>query len=141
MRKNHRQDSCRKWTVWRLDYSPVHRGKRFTGLFGHTAIRVHDAATGQDVAVNYGLFNYHTPYFIPRFVFGLCDYEMGIYPFDLFMEEYTEEGRGVIEQRINLTRQEKLDIINALALNARLARTRYTVTISSMTIVRQEHVT
>ena len=94
-------------------------GKEIYSLFGHTAIRVHDAATGQDVAVNYGLFNYHTPYFIPRFVFGLCDYEMGIYPFDLFMEEYTEEGRGVIEQRINLTRQEKLDIINALALNAR----------------------
>lgn len=94
-------------------------GKEIYSLYGHTAIRVRDAATGQDVAVNYGLFNYHTPLFIPRFVFGLCDYEMGIYPFDLFMEEYTEEGRGVVEQRINLTRQEKLDIINALALNAR----------------------
>lgn len=94
-------------------------GKEIYSLYGHTAIRVRDAATGQDVAVNYGLFNYHTPHFIPRFVFGLCDYEMGIYPFDLFMEEYTEEGRGVVEQRINLTRQEKLDIINALALNAR----------------------
>ena len=94
-------------------------GKEIYSLYGHTAIRVRDAATGQDVAVNYGLFNYHTPHFIPRFVFGLCDYEMGIYPFDLFMEEYTEEGRGVIEQRINLTRQEKIDIINALALNAR----------------------
>jgi len=94
-------------------------GKVIYSLYGHTAIRVRDAATGQDVAVNYGLFNYHTPHFIPRFVFGLCDYEMGIYPFDLFMEEYTEEGRGVVEQRINLTRQEKLDIINALALNAR----------------------
>lgn len=94
-------------------------GKEIYSLYGHTAIRVRDAATGQDVAVNYGLFNYHTPHFIPRFVFGLCDYEMGIYPFELFMEEYTEEGRGVIEQRINLTRQEKLDIINALTFNAR----------------------
>ena len=60
-------------------------GKEIYSLYGHTAIRVRDAATGQDVAVNYGLFNYHTPHFIPRFVFGLCDYEMGIYPYDLFL--------------------------------------------------------
>ena len=94
-------------------------GKEIYSLYGHTAIRVSNAENGQDVVVNYGLFNYHTPFFVPKFVFGLCDYEMGVYPFDLFVEEYTEEGRGIVEQRINLTRQEKLDIVNALALNAR----------------------
>ena len=77
-------------------------------------IRLGAFVLNDDHSRSYGLNR-----FPPKFVFGLCDYEMGVYPFDLFVEEYTEEGRGIVEQRINLTRQEKLDIVNALALNAR----------------------
>ena len=47
-------------------------------IYGHTAIRYQDLARGTDLAVNYGMFSFHKPYFVLRFVFGLTDYEMGI---------------------------------------------------------------
>ena len=47
-------------------------------IYGHTAIRYQDVARGTDLAVNYGMFSFHKPYFVLRFVFGLTDYEMGI---------------------------------------------------------------
>ena len=56
-------------------------------LYGHTAIRYHDwRGEGLDVAFNYGVFDFRAPHFVLRFVFGLTDYELGAYPFQLFCE-------------------------------------------------------
>lgn len=93
-------------------------GKEIYSYYGHTAIRYKNEQRGIDVAINYGLFNYHRPHFIIRFVFGLCDYEMGVTPFENFLSEYIEDGRGVVEQRLRLTADEKFAILNALAINA-----------------------
>ena len=93
-------------------------GKEIYSLYGHTAIHYRNPERGIDVAINYGLFNYHRPHFIVRFVFGLCDYEMGVIPFDSFLSEYVEEGRGVIEQRVRMSPEEKWNVIRALAINA-----------------------
>ena len=92
-------------------------GKEVWSLFGHTAIRYQDLATGEDYVVNYGLFSFNQEYFIPRFVFGKTDYLMGIAPFDVFMAEYTAEGRGVVQQNLNLTDEEKTAIANAIGEN------------------------
>lgn len=92
-------------------------GKQIWSLYGHTALRVQDPAHGIDVAVNWGLFNYSQPYFIPRFVFGLCDYQVGIEPMEAFIDEYRGEGRGVIEQQLCLTSTEKEAILRAIADN------------------------
>jgi hypothetical protein len=89
------------------------------GYFGHTAIRFHDLKNGDDWTFNYGIFNMRIPFFIPRFVLGLTDYEMGVMPFDVFCKEYSHFGSSVTEQILNLTGEEKQDLYNALAENYR----------------------
>lgn len=86
-------------------------------LYGHTALRVEDKRTGEDIAINYGMFSFGKPFFVLRFVFGLTDYEMGIEPFDLFCEQYRRYGSSVTQQKINLTPKEKQAIIKALTIN------------------------
>ena len=88
-------------------------------LYGHTAIRYHDIRKGKevDVAFNYGVFDFKKPYFVLRFVFGLTDYELGVYPFNIFLKEYRHFGSMVTEQVLNLTSEEKLLLHEALRQN------------------------
>jgi hypothetical protein len=95
------------------------------GFFGHTAIRFHDLRSGDDWTFNYGIFNMHIPFFIPRFVFGLTDYEMGVMPFDVFCEEYRHFGSSVTEQILNLTSEEKIRLRDALIENYRPENRKY----------------
>ncbi len=90
-------------------------------LYGHTAIRFHDShrENGVDVAFNYGVFNFHAPHFVARFVFGLTDYELGAYPYHLFQKEYQRFGSMVTEQVLNLTAQEKYRLRQLLGDNLR----------------------
>ena len=95
-------------------------------LYGHTAIRYHDLRSGGiDAAFNYGVFNFHAPYFTLRFVFGITDYELGAYPYRFFEKEYRHFGSEVIEQVLNLTNEEKLLLRSALAENLKPENTVY----------------
>ena len=38
-------------------------GTKVYALYGHTAIRYHDLRTGEDLAFNYGVFNFNQPFF------------------------------------------------------------------------------
>ena len=93
-------------------------GNEVWSLYGHTALRYQDKIRKQDIAVNYGSFSFDQDYFILRFIFGATDYEMTMLPMRLFMQEYQMEKRWVVEQKLNLTREEKLEITNALYQNS-----------------------
>ena len=86
-------------------------------LYGHTAIRLEDRAKGTDIAINYGAFNFDTPFFTLRFVFGLTDYEMGIETFPFLCYRYKYYKCSIIQQELNLTNAEKAAIIAAMATN------------------------
>lgn len=86
-------------------------------LYGHTALRWHDLHTGQDLAFNWGVFNFRKPYFALRFVFGLTDYELGISDFEPFTEYYRRWGSMVSEQVLDLTASEKNRLQKMLADN------------------------
>ena len=86
-------------------------------LYGHTALRYHDKASGTDLAVNYGMFSFGKPFFIIRFVFGLTDYEMGIEYFNDFISHYSASGCGIRQQKLNLTNKEKAAIAAAINEN------------------------
>ena len=92
-------------------------GTEVWSQFGHTAIRIQDKATGTDVAVNYGMFSSHKPHFILKFVFGLTDYYVDVQNFNDFLAEYYYEGRGVLEQRLNLSDADKKAVILAISDN------------------------
>ena len=88
-------------------------------LYGHTAIRVQNHKTGADIAINYGVFDPTIDYFVPRFVFGLTDYSMGVCSYQDFLDEYHRYGSGVYEQHINMSEEEKRDFLAALLENSR----------------------
>ena len=92
-------------------------GTEFWAQYGHTAIRYNDIANKNDLAINYGLFSFDQPYFIPRFVLGKTDYKVGLSTTDDMLLAYSYEGRGVFEQVLDLTREEKYQIYLALKKN------------------------
>ena len=88
-------------------------------LYGHTALRWHDLRSGMDIAFNWGVFNFKAPHFVARFVFGLTDYELGAYPYNLFQEEYKHFGSMVTEQVLNLNGEEIMRLKGLLQQNLR----------------------
>lgn len=88
-------------------------------LYGHTSIRIIDHRTGDDIAVNFGVFDSTSDNFVLRFVFGLTDYMMATCDFTRFLDEYRYYGSGVYQQHINFSRQEKAEFLSALYENAR----------------------
>jgi len=86
-------------------------------LYGHTALRWHDLHTGQDLAFNWGIFNFQKPHFVARFIFGLTDYELGVTEYEPFASYYSRWGAMVTEQVLNLTAAEKVRLQKLLADN------------------------
>ena len=90
-------------------------------LYGHTALRVREVLPGRysDWVFNYGTFSFDQPHFVGRFVMGHTDYELSVVPYAIFYDFYAQEGRGITEQRLNLTRREAQALVNALSENLR----------------------
>ena len=93
-------------------------GNEVWSYYGHSALRIQDKMHDSDVAVNWGMFSFRQSFFILRFVFGLTDCQIGIYPMTDFMAEYSAEGRWVRQQRLHLSREEKLKVLHAIEENA-----------------------
>ncbi|MCH5225925.1 MAG: DUF4105 domain-containing protein [Muribaculaceae bacterium] len=92
-------------------------GPEIYELCGHSAIRVRGIGEkGQrvDSVWNYGIFDFNQPNFVYRFVKGETDYKGAAYPFAWFMPEYIRGGREVVEQDLNLTPEEKKDLLALL---------------------------
>ena len=88
-------------------------GDELYSAFGHTAIRVND------MVFNYGMFNFNTEGFYIKFVSGQTDYELGVEMMQGFERQYERRNRSVIEQKLNLTNEEKAALFNALIDNTR----------------------
>lgn len=92
-------------------------GGEIYSLYGHTALRFHDMRNGEDLTFNYGIFSFKKSFFALRFTMGLTDYELGIIPFNYFQREYARTGRGIVEQVLNLTTDEKQALYYAIMEN------------------------
>ena len=88
-------------------------------VYGHTAIRVADAANEIDLVFNYGIFDFSKDNFIYRFAKGETDYKLGVGHAANFFAEYRMRGSGIAEQLLNLTPGEKERIWDALQVNLR----------------------
>jgi hypothetical protein len=93
-------------------------GSELYSIFGHTAIRV-KSNSNFDIIYNYGTFDFEDPDFYKNFVKGKLDYFVSAEKFDMFMREYEYENRGVIEQDLNMTCEEKYKLFNALRENSK----------------------
>ena len=89
-------------------------GVELYSVFGHNALRIVDSAAGTDIAYNFGTFNFNDPDFYTKFVRGKLKYFLSQYNLNDFLFEYMYFKRGVTEQVLNLTENEKREIQLAL---------------------------
>lgn len=92
-------------------------GEDVYAKFGHTALRVIDYTTEEDIVFNYGCFNYNSDNFLFKFLLGQTDYLLGAERADYFMARYQGMGNGVVEQKLNLTQEEANKLLSLLFLN------------------------
>jgi hypothetical protein len=88
------QDSC----GLRISLLTCAPGTELYSIFGHTAIRVQDAAGNTDEVYNYGTFAFDDPDFYIKFVRGKLPYSLSVASMQEFAYEYTMEGRSIREQ-------------------------------------------
>jgi uncharacterized protein DUF4105 len=93
-------------------------GAELYSTFGHTAVRVTDSINGVDMVFNYGTFDDRDPGFYLKFTQGIMVYSLSHYYYRDFLKEYRSEKRYVIEQKLNLTGDEKQQLFAALRENA-----------------------
>lgn len=106
-------DSCRL----RISLLTCGAGEELYSTFGHSALRVTDAQTGNDVVYNYGTFNFDEPDFYTKFIKGKLLYYLSTEEFLTFVEAYRQEKRTVTEQVLNLNCGEKEKMIMLLQQN------------------------
>src|SRR5690606_29894905 len=82
-------------------------GAELYDKFGHSAFRIQDPETGQDVVFNYGKFDFDTPNFYTKFAQGKLLYELGVSYYQPFYESYVAQNRWIKQQTLNLTLSEK----------------------------------
>lgn len=104
-------------TVPRISLLTCHAGSVMYELCGHTALRVQ--YLGEDLAVNYGLFEFASDNFAIKFLKGETDYRVGAYPFDYFLKNYSRQDRRVVEQELNLTPEQANALFDLLVINLR----------------------
>ncbi|MES2848478.1 MAG: DUF4105 domain-containing protein [Bacteroidota bacterium] len=92
-------------------------GDELYSTFGHSALRVIDSSSSKDIVFNYGMFDFEDPDFYIKFVKGKLHYFVAAEYFEEFKKEYQYYHRGIIEQVIDLTGEEKVAIYKFLYNN------------------------
>src|SRR5690606_14212050 len=112
-RASSQSDGC-DLTISLLTCTP---GAELYSSFGHSAFRVQNTATGEDLIFNYGTFDFNDPDFYAKFVRGKLLYFVSLEQYNYFMFQYSYEGRGVTEQILNLDCAMKQELFSALKEN------------------------
>ncbi|KOS08307.1 hypothetical protein AM493_10175 [Flavobacterium akiainvivens] len=89
-------------------------GNELYSIFGHTAIRVNEPSLGIDVVYNFGTFDFDTGNFYLKFVKGDLQYYVSASTYADFVYTYQYYNRDVLEQKLNLTQEQKQQISNEL---------------------------
>ncbi len=87
--------------------------------FGHIALAVTDANTGEDIAFNWGMFDFEQPNFLGRFLTGDTRYWMAGYRTFEFNTAYQAQNRTIRKQVLNLSPMQRGALYDFVAWNAR----------------------
>jgi len=109
------QDSCRI----RISLLTCTPGTELYSTFGHSAFRVFDSINNRDLVFNYGTFDFDDPKFYNKFVKGKLLYFVSIDTIPSFLAEYDYYKRGITEQAINISCDEKQKLVALLFENAK----------------------
>ena len=100
-------------------------GAELYDKFGHSAFRIQDPETGQDVVFNYGVYDFETPNFYTKFAQGKLLYQLGVSYYEPFFESYVAQNRWIKQQTLNLTLSEKQAVSDFLWNNAKPENKKY----------------
>lgn len=93
-------------------------GPIFFERFGHNAIVVRDPLSGTALAYNYGLFDFEQEDFLLNFARGRMRYLVAPNALEDDLAMYRNEGRSIVEQRLNLSSPQARTLAEFLAWNA-----------------------
>ncbi|MEN9569506.1 MAG: hypothetical protein RL172_737 [Bacteroidota bacterium] len=85
-------------------------GDELYSTFGHSALRITDTSSRQDIVFNYGTFNFDDPDFYTKFIKGKLQYFVSTAYLSDFIQEYQYNHRDITEQVLQLTAAEKIAI-------------------------------
>ena len=94
-------------------------GEELYSTFGHSAFRVIDSNSVEDIVYNYGTFNFGEDGFYLKFIRGKLMYYVSTERFRDFKNSYQNENRGITEQVLNLTGAEKISTRSFLIENCK----------------------
>lgn len=100
-------------------------GDEVYSLFGHSALRIEDPASGIDRTYNFGTFDFEQPFFVARFLRGSLDYVLDTAPFWRELDKYRYLRRPIIEQRLALGPEAARALYARLEVNALPANRAY----------------
>jgi hypothetical protein len=103
-------------TVQVLTFGP---GSHPFTKFGHNAIRIIDRRTGSDVVYNFGTFTFDSPRLILDFLKGRLRYWLSRSSTGATLRGYRRENRDIDVQALNLTAEEKRELLDRLEINVR----------------------
>ncbi len=105
-----------KLSVSLLTYGP---GEEVFEKFGHMAIAIVDSTTGQDIAFNWGMFDFSQPNFLTRFLTGDTKYWMAGFSTEAFNALYRRDNRSIRRQQLALSPTERAALFEFIAWQAR----------------------
>lgn len=85
--------------------------------FGHNAIRIADPITGLDISWNWGMFSFDEPNFLGRFLSGTSRYWVQAFETVPLLAYYQENDRHTVEQVLNLSGAQKLELLRFVRWN------------------------
>ncbi len=100
-------------------------GEIFFERFGHNAIVVRDPAGDESAAYNYGIFDFDQQNFLVNFARGRMLYRMAVDTLDDDVAMYRDEGRQIVEQKLNLTPEQTRSMVEFLDWNVRPENAQY----------------
>jgi Domain of unknown function (DUF4105) len=83
-----------------VTYGP---GAIYWERFGHDAIRIRDRVSGESADFNYGVFDFEDSAFMWNFARGNMRYMIEAESSGINQQDFIDEGRSVLEQRLALT--------------------------------------
>ena len=93
------------------------QGDELYSTFGHSAIRIIELESGQDLVFNYGTFDFNTSFFYVKFIRRTLDYQLSLTTTENFLREYNYFKRNVREQELNLSAEQSRKIVAFLQTN------------------------
>jgi len=100
-------------------------GDEVYSYWGHTSIRVKDHKLNKDHFYNYGMFSYEEPGFVMKFLRGKLLYWLGVQRSKSFLNAYDFEKRSLLEQELNLNKEQEQALLSALKENMKEENRKY----------------